>query len=229
MEDITNHVTENFTKKEMLEMVRIIQQEIKDLRNKSTNSTCTTKITNNINNNQINNNLINNGIINNINQTINIVGFGKEDLTKLDVQEIFKCLKAGYYYPNEMTFHINFNKDYPENHNIQLTNVRDSYIKYFDGMIWKVTSFDDFFENMIDHRMNFVSKIKEKNHTLYSGLNNKIKEVLTNINDLEPTSLKYKEMKNEFRHKIIEKRPVVAETQKKFIRNKNLNKSENIK
>ena len=70
-----------------------------------------------INNDQTINETINNQINNN--QTI-IIGFGKEDFTKLDPVEVFKCLKAGFNYPTEFVMYVNFNKDLPENHNIHI-------------------------------------------------------------------------------------------------------------
>jgi len=210
------------TKEDLLEIIKTLQQkmekEIKTLRDELTiTSSGTNNITNNINKGNIYNG---NVTINNTNQTINMVGFGKEDLSKLSRNEIFKCLQAGYYYPTQMTLYVNFNKDFPENHNIQVNNVRDSNIRFYDGENWNTIRCEDFFDDLVVHRLDYVNKMKETNDIIYTKLKDCYKDALNNIDKLETNSEKYKEMKQHFRNKIIDKRNIVVNTQKKLISQK---------
>lgn len=202
------------------EMQKQVQEEIKKLRSEL--------ITTNVNNGKINNSknkIINNQInINNNNQvtnnqTINIVGFGKEDLSKLSKNEVFRCLKSGLCFPTEMTIYVNFNKDFPENHNIQLSNVRDSNIKFYDGEDWNTILYDDFYDNMVERQMTYVNEIKENKDVVYERLPPITKKILEKIEDLENIDAnKYKKIKQKFRNRIIDKRGLVAKTQKMMLK-----------
>lgn len=203
-------------KKEMEEkMKRNMEEQIKKLRSELTTTNVNNGEINNNNNKTINNNnQININQINN-NQTINIVGFGKEDTSKLNKNEVFRCLKSGLCYPTEMTIYVNFNKDFPENHNIRLSNVRDSNIKYYDGEDWNTIQYDDFYDNMVERQMLYVSQIKENKDIVYERLPPITKKILEKIEDLENIDAgKYKQIKQKFRNKIIDKRDLVAKTQK---------------
>jgi hypothetical protein len=112
-----------------------------------------TKNTNNSNNsnNTINNNNSNNTINNNI--TIN--AFGKEDIsyiTDKDYKEIFYSSSKSV---PKLISKIHFNKKYPENANIYISNLKDSYIMVYDGHTWnmsmKTDTIDEIFDSKIIH------------------------------------------------------------------------------
>lgn len=196
------------------------KQEQMEAQIKNLSKVNNTKVKNsNVNNGSVNNGIVNNSVVNNNqinnNQTINIVGFGKEDMTKLNKNEVFRCLRSGFCYPSEMTIYVNFNKDFPENHNIQLNNVRDNGIKYYDGEDWNTIQYDEFYDNIVERQMTYVSEIKENKDIVYEKLPPAAKVVLDKIEDLETLDPdKYKKIKQKLRNKIIDKRSVVAPTQK---------------
>ena len=89
---------------------------------------------NSINNGVVNNSVVNNGLINSGN-TINIVQFGKEDLSKMDFIEamnVFLQSTGGNIIAN-MLKHINFNPAYPENYNICMTDLAREIVKIYNG------------------------------------------------------------------------------------------------
>jgi hypothetical protein len=95
---------------------KIKDDEIKKLKNEKSNNTIN-NIINNTNNNIINNNI-----------QINIVNYGEEDLSKLDIGKILKYDNAFI----EMVFRdIHCNSEIPENQNILLPSLSryDIYIK----------------------------------------------------------------------------------------------------
>ena len=72
--------------------------------------------------NSTNNNKINNGTINN---NIVLIGYGKEDLAKIDKKDILKSLKKGFYSTIQLTESVHFNPKYPEYHNVYISNIKD--------------------------------------------------------------------------------------------------------
>jgi len=199
----------DLTNAELLEMIKIMQKKIQELEQKTQKQTINS---NNNNNNTNNTNTNSNNVTNNnqtINQTINIVGFGKEDISKLDKKEIFRCLKSGFCYPTEMTMYINFNENFPENHNIQIPNVRENNVRYYDGKSWNTVTFNDFYNDMIDQRMGYYQGIKSNGDVIYVKLPSATKAVLEQIDDLENIdSEKHKLIKQKLRNKIIDKRDI---------------------
>ena len=83
------------------------------------------------NNNNNNNNNINNGIIN----TVNIVQFGEEDISKLNLPEAVKqyLISTGGNIASNMLKYINLNEKYPENHNICITDISRELVKIHNG------------------------------------------------------------------------------------------------
>jgi hypothetical protein len=89
---------------------------------------------NNINNSNTNNGAINNGNINSGN-TINVVQFGKEDISKCDLVEMMSVyLKStgGNIFPNMLKY-LNFNPKYPQNFNISMCDMAREIVKIHDG------------------------------------------------------------------------------------------------
>jgi hypothetical protein len=127
-------------KKEELNKIEQLEAKVNELEDKI-------KITHNTTNNTTNNN---NGTINNI----NIVGFGKEDLSVLTTREKKHILGKGSLGILKLIEKIHFNKNFPQYQNIQITNLRDNYAKVYDE------DTNDF-------------KISKRNETIHKLMNNK--------------------------------------------------------
>lgn len=87
-----------------------------------------------ITNNTVNNTVNNSGTINNI--EVKLLAYGKEDKSFLTDKDYMNILNKGFQSVPELVKHIHFNKSKPENFNIYISNMRDSYIMVFNGNKW---------------------------------------------------------------------------------------------
>jgi len=116
--------------------------------NNSTNTNNITNITNTNNN-------INNGIV--VNNTYNLVGYGKEDLSKIDREDFLKVLQVGGFDTAlKLTEMIHFNPKYPEFHNIYIPSAKDKYAVMFDGTFWRSRDKTDFAKDIYDDKKNYI-------------------------------------------------------------------------
>ena len=125
------------------------------------------------------NNSINNGIINNIdkqninsnnqlnnitnnNLHINLIGHGKEDLSFITNDQMKKILNKGFKSIENLTQIIHFDKNRPENHNIYISNIKDSYIMMYDGIDWKLMNRENCLQDLYDDKSDYlVEKFEE--------------------------------------------------------------------
>ena len=98
----------------------------------------------------------NNGTINN---TINIIQFGKEDLSKIDNKEFFEALtQMGYKIPAKMVEKIHINDKYPEYKNIYISDITRGKAMIHDGKKWKLERFDKISDKLLDKVLNFMEE-----------------------------------------------------------------------
>ena len=87
-------------------------------------------------------NIKNNNINNTIDQSqtfnVQLVAYGKEDYDKLSDKEYQIIINKGFKSVQELVKTLHFNKNYPENHNIYISNLRDNYVMVYDGKQWEV-------------------------------------------------------------------------------------------
>jgi hypothetical protein len=107
-----------------------------------------TKITHNTTKN------INNGIV----AHINLIGYGKEDLSKIDKKDILKAMQSGYDSTIKLTETLHFNPKHPEYHNVYITNVKDKYAMMFDGNDWNLTMKDELINKIYDDKKNYIEE-----------------------------------------------------------------------
>jgi hypothetical protein len=102
----------------------------------------------------------NNGTINN---TINIVGFGKEDLSKIDNKEFFEALtQMGYKIPAKMFEKIHINDKYPEYKNIYISDINRGKAMVHDGRRWQLDRYDNISDKLLDKILNFMEERYEE-------------------------------------------------------------------
>jgi hypothetical protein len=98
----------------------------------------------------------NNGTINN---TINIIQFGKEDLSKIDNKEFFEALtQMGYKIPAKMVEKIHINDKYPEYKNIYISDINRGKAMVHDGKKWKLERYDKISDKLLDKVLNFMEE-----------------------------------------------------------------------
>ena len=115
---------------------------------------------NNINKNQIENmnNTTNNYTINNI----LICNYGNEDRTILTKEFMIKLLKVPYSAPTQMIEHLHFNKDYPENMNIRLSNKGDSKSQLIENGKWTIYQKELLINRIIDDNLYYLDIFYEE-------------------------------------------------------------------
>lgn len=105
---------------------------------------------------------VNNGIINVNNGTvvnnITLVGYGNEDMSKLDKTDMLKVLRKGYHSTLELTEALHFNPKYPEYHNIYISNIKDKYAMMYDGTSWTLTMKNDLIDKIYDDKKNYIEE-----------------------------------------------------------------------
>jgi hypothetical protein len=114
-----------------------------------------------VNNN--NNNMTNNGNI--IVTNINLVGYGQEDISKINKSDILKALQNGFNSSIKLTETLHFDPNHPEHHNVYITNVKDKYAMMFDGKDWNLTTKEDLINKIYDDKKNYI----EENMDEYIG------------------------------------------------------------
>ena len=139
----------------------------------------------------ITNNITNNNIINNITNNITINYFaapGKENIFKLNENEINEILCEGLNSSLVLIKHLNFNKNLPENHTFCTTSLHDKYlsavntttcevekhrkIDYYDKvLLYSIAHLKILHENILDKSTheNFGSKINKIEELMYSN------------------------------------------------------------
>ena len=126
---------------------------IKELNNKIEKLENEKKINHTQNNRNIKNQ--NNGTIN----TVNIIGFGKENLSKIDNKTFFEALtQMGYKIPAKMLEKIHINEKYPEYKNIYISDINRGKAMIYDGKIWKLDKYDNISDKLLDKVLNFIEE-----------------------------------------------------------------------
>jgi hypothetical protein len=97
---------------------------------------------------------VNTGTINHI----HLVGYGNEDISRLDKNTMLKILQHGYNSTLKLTEAIHFNPKYPEYHNVYITNMKDKYAMMFDGENWTLTIKDDLINKIYDDKKNYIEE-----------------------------------------------------------------------
>jgi glutamate synthase domain-containing protein 2 len=126
---------------------------IKELNNKIEKLENEKKINHTQNNRNIKNQ--NNGTIN----TVNIIGFGKEDLSKINNKSFFEALaQMGYKIPAKMLEKIHINEKYPEYKNIYISDINRGKAMIYDGKNWQLDKYDNISDKLLDKVLNFIEE-----------------------------------------------------------------------
>lgn len=101
-------------------------------------------------------------------QTAELVGFGKEDLSKLKISKILNALKKGHNSIIELTKAVHFNSEHPEYHNIYISNMRDKYAMMYDGKKWLLTNRNELIDKIYEEKKSYIEDNLEKFDDLLS-------------------------------------------------------------
>lgn len=196
-DSLTRHIN-NFCKEKKtddeLNKLKLICSELKaeiDILKSNNQDIHNTNKRNNINNtmnknsHNTTNNTLNNTTTNsnntNSNNNITIVQFGKEDLSKMNLEEMMKVyLKStGGNIIANMLKYINLNPEYPENNNIFMTDLAREIVRIHDGKKFVSKKFKSIKDNIINNVSTHITDICDKyllddNYEKNESIKNKI-------------------------------------------------------
>jgi hypothetical protein len=153
-----------------------------------------------------NNKTINNGIMANKIDTINnimLVGYGNEDISKIDKNEILKGIKSGFYSTVKLTDTIHFNPKYPEYHNVYISSMKNKYAMMFDGNDWTLITKDDLIDKIYNEKKNYI---EENLDEFIESLTKSQKKALVRWMDIDEEHEKIKEVKDKIKLLLYNKR-----------------------
>jgi hypothetical protein len=131
---LTKIEQENVILRQKLEKM---EKNIKEIKNVTVNNRCN----------------INNGTMNFV-----LVGYGKEDMNNLNIDDIFKVMSQGFNSPLTLTEIMHFNPKYPEYHNVYVTNMKGKYAMMYDGSKWSLTFKDELINRIYNDKRNFIEE-----------------------------------------------------------------------
>jgi hypothetical protein len=138
--------------------VKKLKDLLKDTTIQNTNIN-TSNTVNTINKNTVN--TVTNNTINNI--TIN--SFGKEDISYITDKEYREIFYSSSKSVPKLISKIHFNRKYPENSNIYISNLKDSYIMVYDGKTWNMSMKTDTIDQIFDSKIIHLDGIFENQLT----------------------------------------------------------------
>ena len=139
-------------KQEIFTMFAKMQEQIDELRkeNKELKSTKTSKAINNGNINNVNGDMIVNNIM--------LVGYGKEDLSKVDQADLLRGMRSGFNSTLNLIDAVHFNPKYPEFHNVYISSMKNKYAMMYDGSNWALVMKDDLIDKLYDDKRNYIEE-----------------------------------------------------------------------
>ena len=107
-----------------------------------------------INNGTITNNNIHGNMINNY----VLVGYGKEDLDRIDRNDLLKGIRSGFNSTYNLIDAVHFNPKYPEFHNVYISSMKNKYAMMYDGNDWTLVMKDDLIDKLYDDKRNYIEE-----------------------------------------------------------------------
>ena len=158
--EISNNELKEFVPQDKMtekiyQMLLKMQEENNELRVKVTRLENDPKVVNNTTNNNCN---INNGTVNNY----YLVGYGKEDMSKVDHSDLLKGMRLGFNSTLNLIDSVHFNPKYPEFHNVYISSMKNKYAMMYDGNAWTLVMKDDLIDKLYDDKRNYIEENLEE-------------------------------------------------------------------
>jgi hypothetical protein len=95
---------------------------------------------------------------NNIQNNFKLLNYKETDTSHLTENDYIKCLDHYNFCVPHIIRKIHFNPKKPENHNIYISNLKNSYVMIYMNNKWKVRNRDDTISEMIDDKQILLEK-----------------------------------------------------------------------
>ena len=148
-DDSDSSSTGDNEKVELLKLIEDMQEQINKLKG-GKESGAGNNVTNNINNGTVYNG--------DVNITVNVVPFGKEDLSKIDKNDLLQVFRSGFNSALRLTETTHFNPKYPEYHNVYISNMKNKYAMTYDGDDWALVMKDELIDKMYDNKRDYIEE-----------------------------------------------------------------------
>jgi hypothetical protein len=156
---------------ELLVHMKELKEELKNIKNKP----ITSNTINTINNNTINNNIHN---------SINLVAYGKEDMSCITNQIYKKLFLSGSSSVVQLISDVHFNKHKPEHCNVYISNIRDKYVMIYDGEDWILKEQDNIITDLLETKKDYlIGKFEDLTEKLSSRTIKKFRRFLDREDD----------------------------------------------
>jgi hypothetical protein len=165
---------------------------------------------------------VNNNIVNG-NVNIILIGYGKEDLSRIDKNDVIRALQNGFNSSVKLTEILHFNPKYSEYHNVYISNMKDKYAMTYDGKDWNLTIKEDLINKIYDDKKNYI---EENLDDFMDSLSTSRKKALDRWLETDDDE-KISKIKNEIKLLLYNKRNLVEPIKIHCISNKKLNMSTN--
>lgn len=117
--------------------------------------------------------------VDNSTNVMNVIAFGKEDLSFISDAKYKHIMNRGFAAPSALAEHVHYNKDRPEYHNIYVSNKKDKkYIHVYDGNKWVIRLTKDVIEELKINASELIKskmKLLDPNNKQDAGILKKIK------------------------------------------------------
>ena len=115
---------------------------------------------------------------------VKMVKFGDEDLSFIKDDVYKKLINSGFKSVPNFIEHIHFNKEHPQNHNIYISNMRNSYILIYDGEKWELKERDEVIEDLMNSKTDLLlEKFDQLTEELPKTAINKFKRFIDKKDD----------------------------------------------
>jgi len=97
-----------------------------------------------------------NNINNNIQNNIKILAYGKTDMSHLNDNDYLGFLNHNNFCVPYMIKKLHFDPKKPENHNIYISNMKNSYITMWDGKKWNIKDRSEIIDDILEDNTNIL-------------------------------------------------------------------------
>jgi hypothetical protein len=195
-------------KQQIYEQLLKLQKENEALKNKVNKMEKTPKITNNINNGNINNGTVNN---------FTLYAHGKEDLDRIDSNDILMGIKNGFNSTTKLIELINFNPKYPEYHNVYISNVKSKYAMKYDGTEWTLVRKNDLIDDVYEQKRDYIYINMDNYSKSLSKIQRESIDRWMLLDDINPDDPVIKRIKSDIELMLYNKKNIPITTTEKMI------------
>jgi hypothetical protein len=161
------------------------------------------------------NSMTNHGTVNNINNIL-LIGYGKEDMSKIDKNDLLKGIKSGFNSTLKLTDSIHFNPKFPEYHNVYISSMKNKYAMMYDGNDWTLVTKDELIDKLYDDKKNYI---EENLDDFIESLYDSQKKALERWMELDDDHIKVKQIKEKLKLLLYNKRKFALDKDDKLMIN----------